>query len=161
MNAVLWMVLVRYLCQHAPYSILISTVIQHPIGFFIYVLCCYLISFCIISYHLNKMTKKDVQLAYSMIQLYCVVFIINSTASVTVAFGSVILLTIIGFLTQKLKMTHLYSNHYLFIRMKEWRIIRDYITDKNSNIISLDITDIESLRHQLLSLKLFLQTVPI
>lgn len=108
MNGVLWMLLVRYLCQHAPYSILMSVVIQHPIWVFLYILCCYLTSFCIISYYLNKMTKKDVQLVYSMIQLYCVIFIINSTASVTVAISSVILLTIIGFLTQKLKMTHLY-----------------------------------------------------
>ena len=98
---------IHILFQHSFLLSLYSLLLQYPIWIFIYSLVCYLISFYIINSILNTLTKKDIQLTFISLQGACVIILLNSTASVRVAICLLLCLTLLGFITQKLKMSNL------------------------------------------------------
>lgn len=98
---------IHILFQHSFLLSLYSLLLQYPIWIFLYTLICYLVSFYTINSMLNTLTKKDIQLTFISLQGACVIILLNSTASVLVAFCLLLCLTLLGFITQKLKMSNL------------------------------------------------------
>lgn len=113
-----------------------------------------------ISSQLSKLRKRDIQTIYTVLRGCCVVLVLHSTASISVALIVLLILFVVGFSTQRLKLTNLFGLRVcMMCRLKEWKVVHSLIQPEANAPIQCDIAVVDNARQQLQSLKLKLQRV--
>ena len=148
-NSLLLLSAVHFLLHHGLYSLLLDSITHHPIFFLLYTTCCFSFSFYFISCQLATLKKRDIQILFIFIRILSGLVMVTATASTRVSLLLVLIVGIVGFATQRLKLAHL---------LREWQIIQDFFSAKQT-AVTVDMGMIQMARNELMTLKSYLRVV--
>ena len=121
----------------------------HLIAFVLYSILCFSFSFYSISQHIGAWRKRDIQIMYTAIRLVSMLVMVNATTSIRVSLLTAVVLAILGFVTQKLKLRHF---------VQEWRIIQDFFSSRKRGW-QVNMGVIDMARSELMTVKSLLRVV--
>ena len=148
-NSLLLLSAVHFLLHHGIYCLLLDAITHHPVFFLLYTTCCFSFSFYFISCQLATLKKRDIQVLFIFIRILSGLVMVSATASVRVSLFLILIVFALGFVTQKVKFSHL---------LREWRIIQDFFSAKQDTL-EIDLDMMQLARNELMTLKSYLRVV--
>ena len=139
---------IHLILRHQTYLALLNLII-HPCAFVLYSILCFSFSFYSISQHIGAWRKRDIQIMYTAIRLVSMLVMVNATTSIRVSLLTAVVLAILGFVTQKLKLRHF---------VQEWRIIQDFFSSRKRGC-QVNMGVIDMARSELMTVKSLLRVV--
>ena len=140
---------IHLILRHQTYLALLHLIIHHPFAFVLYSILCFSFSFYSISQHIGAWRKRDIQIMYTAIRLVSMLVMVNATTSIRVSLLTAVVLAILGFVTQKLKLRHF---------VQEWRIIQDFFSSRKRGC-QVNMGVIDMARSELMTVKSLLRVV--
>ena len=148
-NTILLFSSIHLILRHQTYLALLHLIIHHPFAFVLYSILCFSFSFYSISQHIGAWRKRDIQIMYTAIRLVSMLVMVNATTSIRVSLLTAVVLAILGFVTQKLKLRHF---------VQEWRIIQDFFSSRKRGC-QVNMGVIDMARSELMTVKSLLRVV--